>query len=132
MNIINQHFSQLKKLTQEKKDKTAELYSEISTIEKNMNSQIYAVEKEIEAIKEKYMGFAHDLSISANSCPRSRWGGYLEPSEVDIDENGIRLTWIQEHPYGRDEYDYFSATWDELFEYEKNQLPTETIEVTIN
>lgn len=96
---INQHFSQVLNLKQEKIDKTAGLYAQISVIEKDFNSQIYAIEKEINDIKERYSSFAHELAIKDGKCPCSRWGGDLEPNEVDINEEGIHLTWIQENNY---------------------------------
>lgn len=129
---VSQYFDNIKKLKQEKIDKTASLYAEISVIEKDMNSKIYQQEKELDAVKEKYSSFAHDLAIDSGDCPRSRWGGYLEPNEIDIDEKGIHLTWIQESPYGRDSYDYFSATWEDLILWEAKQLPTEVIYVNAN
>lgn len=129
---ISNRFSNVKKLKQEKKDKTASLYEQISIIEKDINSQLYQYEQEIDLIKEKYIDFAHDLSIKAGSCPRSRRGGYIEPNESNIDEKWIHLTWIQESRYGRDEYDYFSATWEDLLICESKKLPTEVIYVNIN
>lgn len=130
-NTVTQYFAQIKTLEQEKKDKTADLYSQIKIIEKDMNSKVYAVENALDKIKDKYTEFALELAIEANDCPRSRWGSYLDPSETYIKEDGIHLTWIQENPYGRDNYDYFTATWEDLLEYEAKQQPVEIIEVKI-
>lgn len=128
---VNQYFSQIKLLEQEKKDKTVDLHAQIKAIEKELNSKVYAVEKELDKLKEQYSEFALELAIEANDCPRSRWGSYLDPTETYIKEDGIHLTWIQENPYGRDNYDYFTATWEDLLEYEAKQQPVEVIEVKI-
>lgn len=128
---VFQLFSQVNNLKQEKKEKTAPLYAEIATIEKQFNSQVYSLEQELNDIKEQYSSFAHDLAINSGQCPCSRWGGHLAPSEVDMDEKGINLTWIQENNYGRDDYDYFSATWEQLLAYEKTQIPLEIIEIEV-
>jgi hypothetical protein len=131
-NTVGQYFEQIKSLKQEKKDKTAPLYAQISVIEKSIDSQLYELDEELEALKEQYSDLAHDLAIQAGQCPRSRWGSYLAPNETSINEEGITLTWIQENPYGCDNYDYFTATWKDLLQYEATKQPMEVIELTLD
>lgn len=119
--IVSQHFEQIKKLEIDKKEQTSDLYSQIRSIESSFNSQVRNVENKLDDLKEKYSEMAHELAIEEGECPRSRWGGYLSPNEVDIKATGIVLTWIQSNPYGCDNYDYFEATWDNLLAYEAKQ-----------
>jgi hypothetical protein len=122
MTTILQSLSKVKDLKQEKIDKTSQLYSEISIIEKPINSQIQVAEYEIETINNQYSDFAHYLAIEANKCPQSRCGSYLDPTETNLNEAGIELVWIQDNPYRCcDLYDYFTATWSELLAYESKQ-----------
>lgn len=119
--IVTQHFEQIKQLEADKKEQTAGLYTQIRTIESSFNSQVRTVEEKLDELKEKYSEMAHELAIEEGECPRSRWGNYLSPNEVDIKTTGIVLTWIQSNPYGCDNYDYFEATWDNLLSYEAKQ-----------
>ena len=130
--IVTQNFANIKSLKQEKIILTSNLYAQIAVIEERVNSKVYAIEEQLADIKEKYSSFAHDLAIESGNCPRSRWGGYLEPNEVEINEKGITLTWIQENPYGCDNYDYFTATLENLLKLEATQLPTGIISVNVN
>lgn len=119
--IVTQHFEDIKQLEENKKEQTSGLFAQIRAIESSFHSQIRVIEKQLDSLKEKYTEIAHDLAIEENECPRSRWGGYLTPNEVDIQANGIVLTWIQENPYGCDHYDYFEASWTDLLAYEAKQ-----------
>lgn len=130
--IVTQNFANIKSLKQEKIKLTSNLYAQIAVIEEKVNSQVYVIEEKLADFKEQYSNFAHDLAIESGNCPRSRWGGYLEPSEVEINEKGITLTWIQENPYGCDNYDYFTATLEELLKLEATQLPTGIIFLNVD
>lgn len=118
---VTQYFNDIEQLKNDKKSSTADLYKQIRDIETSFDSQIRQVDKKLDALKEKYTSLAIDLAEEKGECPRSRWGSTLTPDEVDIKAEGIVLTWIQENRYGRDYYDYFEASWDDLVAFESKQ-----------
>lgn len=116
---ITQQLSQINQFKNDCKEQTKALYAQIKSIEDSFNRNIKLIENKIENIKEQYYQFAWDLAIENQKAPRTRSGGYMTPDEVSLDEEGIHITWYESNPYGRDYYDYFSASWDEILEFKK-------------
>lgn len=122
---VAQQFSSIAKLKEEKKAETADLYTHIRNIENVFNSKIHYVEEQLNTLKDKYQELALELAIEAGECPRSRWGDYEDPDEVEVKVNGLEIAWNYENSYGCSSYDYYLATWDDLVKLEEQKKQDE-------
>lgn len=103
-------------LTKKLKD---ELYYAKKAIEDSYNEKIRVPKNFIYNLENEYKELAWDLAIEADECPRARWGGPLEPDEVSATDEGIVLTWEDEHLYHASSYHYYTATWEDLINKQK-------------
>ena len=119
---ISKFLSELNQLEHDCKEKTKALYHQIKAIEDTFNQKIKLINKQFEETKEIYYPFAFDLAIEKQKAPKTRSGSYMTPDEVSVDEEGIHLSWCDYNPQGSDHYDYFSASWDEVLEFQKRTV----------
>lgn len=118
---VAQQFSDIARLKEEKKAETADLYVHIRNIETVFNSKIHYVEEKLQELKDKYQELALELAIEAGECPRSRWGDYEDPDEVEVKQQGLEIAWNYENSYGCSSYDYYVASWDDLVKLEEQK-----------
>ncbi len=89
---------------------------------KKINDEYFIKENQqriaLQKIEEQYQDLAEELAIENDACPCSRWGSPLSPNEVEITLDGVKLTWIKYNDYGSDNYDCYTASWDDLIALE--------------
>ena len=119
---INELSSKIQTLKDEKKIKLSPVIEQLKIIEKHFDSQIYECNNSIQKIQNEYYDLALDVAINNQKCPVSRNGSHLTPNEVNIDDEGVNLTWIHEHPYNCDTYQHYTASWSEILAFQQKQL----------
>lgn len=104
-------------LEQAKKAQIATLQKKINFVEQSFAKLITEVNQDVDLLKTEYYPTAFELAIENQECPLSHSGQPIEPNEEDIhiDEEGISFSWIIEHPYNRDSYYSFTASWEDIF-----------------
>lgn len=66
---------------------------------------------ELKRLKERFADRAHELAIAANACPVEHWGSPMDPHEVDVQAEGLELSWDINGDYAPAT---FLATWQDL------------------
>lgn len=102
------------------KDLNDQYYKERYALELAHNKKIKEHEDFLYELENQYKELAWDMAIEAHECPKSRWGQPLEPTDVNVTTEGIVLTWEEEHPYHASNYQYFTVSWEQLFQGEQN------------
>lgn len=65
----------------------------------------------LEQLRLTHKGRAVELAEEAGECPRQRWGGFMEPSEVTVTPEGLMLSWDINGDYAPA---YCLVTWEQL------------------
>lgn len=115
---INNVFNKIDENKAEEVALLVPLQNEIKEIRKTYEQKNKKEELFLSELKEKYSDYARDLAVEKNKCPYARNGSYLNPSDIEINKDGLVLEWIEERQYGCDNYTYFEASWSDLLEYE--------------
>ena len=81
--------------------------------EKVMYAEQRPHEQVLCSILGRLQGEAKELAIHTESCPRERWGGHMEPSDITVQEDGLHLSWDINECFAPA---HFLATWEMLQE----------------
>lgn len=63
-------------------------------------------------LEQKYKYLA--IELAEDEAPVSRWKVPLQPDDVEVTPEGIKLTWSDDYSFKQ-----HTVTWEELFEAEK-------------